>query len=244
MAKWTHNGPCNNCGSKDNLGHWDDGSMWCWGCSFYKPPIISPYAKKALEEDDDYEREEKVVLPSDWTQEFPQEAIEWFNKYDIYGHELIKNKVVWSPSKQQVIFTWYQDDGTLLAYNARNFWKEAKTKYYSKGNLNNLLPIYYYSKSSKRSQVLVIVEDCLSAIKISRYTDAMPALSSDVSLDKINRLARLYDTFLVWLDGDMYHKAQRISDRFLALGCNASTVYTPKDPKTYSNEDIKVLTLV
>jgi hypothetical protein len=79
----------------------------------------------------------------------------------------------------------------------------------------------------------------LSAIKIARQSDAMPALSSDLPMKKLNRLARLYGAFLIWLDGDMYHKAQRIARRLQLLGCEAKAVYTELDPKCYDDATIR-----
>lgn len=90
---------------------------------------------------------------------------------------------------------------------------------------------------------MVITEDCLSAIKVARQSDAMPALSSDLSRDKLKRLARLYGRFLVWLDGDMYPKAQRMARRLEYLGCEAKAVYTPLDPKCYDDETIRKILL-
>jgi len=170
-------------------------------------------------------------------------VVEWINKFDIGVAELLAKRVSFSPSQNRLFFNFYDADGERIFAQARNFSPLAKSKYWTVGKADDVIPIYY-SKDQSREQLplLVVTEDCLSAIKISRQNDAMPALSSDLSLTKLKRLARLYGAFLVWLDGDMYHKAQRICRRLQLLGCEAQAVYTPLDPKCYDDVTIgKVL---
>jgi hypothetical protein len=87
--------------------------------------------------------------------------------------------------------------------------------------------------------ILVLVEDCLSAIKVARRLNCKPLLTSTLGREGIAALAGLYDTFLVWLDGNMYHRAQEIAQRFQLLGRTAMAVYTEKDPKEYSDTEIQ-----
>ena len=35
-SKFLHHNPCPQCGSKDNLGVYDDGHMYCFGCGYYE----------------------------------------------------------------------------------------------------------------------------------------------------------------------------------------------------------------
>ena len=129
-------------------------------------------------------------------------------------------------------------------------------KYLLAGDVEKLLPIYPRRHSDGRSEssflkTLVITEDCLSAIKVARQSDAMPCLTSTLSASKIKRLASLldpstgllrYDKVLVWLDGDMFHKSQKIARMFQHLEVEAHAIYSKDDPKCYNNPTIaKVL---
>lgn len=84
----------------------------------------------------------------------------------------------------------------------------------------------------------VLVEDCLSAIKIARQSDSYPLMTSTLSLPEIKRLAGVYDAFLVWLDGNKYDNAQALARKFQLLGKKATAVYTQGDPKEYSDKKI------
>jgi hypothetical protein len=67
----------------------------------------------------------------------------------------------------------------------------------------------------------------------------MPLLTSTLNLTSIRALAGLYGAFLVWLDGNMFHKAQKIAQRCQLLGMEGRAVYTPLDPKEYDDGSIK-----
>jgi len=67
----------------------------------------------------------------------------------------------------------------------------------------------------------------------------MPCLTSSLSTTKLNRLARLYGAFTVWLDGDMFHNAQKMCRQLQLMGCEARAIWTPEDPKCYEIEQIR-----
>jgi hypothetical protein len=87
-------------------------------------------------------------------------------------------------------------------------------------------------------RILAIVEDCLSAIKIARQVDCMPLLTSTLPIKDLVAVAGLWDVFLIWLDGNMFHKAQGIARKFQLLGKTAKAIYTPLDPKEYDDDTI------
>jgi len=277
MARFLYHAPCPRCNSKDNLGVYDDGSVWCFGCHYRGGITTNPHLQKQQEK-------QKHPFPIDLIQEYPLEVIKWITKYNITVSELINRNVYWSPSKQSLLFIFkeYNDrkrpqdrfgaqrvfefagarcvavgrgvgptstrflhcPGTAFACG-RNFYPGHKSKYI---NYGEKLKETIYPHQKDRSDVqagrrrfLVLVEDCLSAIKIARQNDAAPLLTSTLGRNEINRLAGLYDGFLVWLDGNMYHKAMQIAWRFQILGKKASAIYTPKDPKCYSDSEIRNL---
>lgn len=149
-------------------------------------------------------------------------------------------------SKEDIYLQNIRLEQRPFAYQLRNFPGETQAnhqrkfpKYITYGSVSEILPIYHTSESlSSNSRRLVLVEDCLSAMKIARQSDVMPCLTSTLSLTKLKRLAARYDTFLVWLDGNMYDKAQRLARLLSLLGKEARAVYSPLDPKCYEDEQI------
>jgi hypothetical protein len=252
MSHFVEHAPCPKCGSRDNLAKYSDGGAYCFGCGFLIPSNTSGWVTQAKIEVED--REDKVYLPSDASQEYSTQAMDWVTKYGITASVLLQRDVYWSYGKERLYFTFW-DKSTdqypeLLGYNARTFGAHEKDrkKYITrvKGDLATLLPIYFTKQSMKpqdRSDRLVIVEDCLSAIKIANIcTDAMPCLGSDIPLQKVARVASMYHNIIIWLDGNMYKKGYELTERFKYLGCETKQVYTEKDPKEFRYQDLSSLT--
>ena len=165
----------------------------------------------------------------------------WCQKYGISVEQMLQNNLYYSPARDQLIFG-FEADGKLLAYQARNLNPVSKSKrYYTCGDVNELLPIYHCRHSLSDSSVprsLVLVEDCLSAIKVS-YTEglgasAMPLLGSGISRTKLTRLRPFYDVLDVFLDPDMWHKSLSIVKQAQLLGFQARPIQADKDPKEFS----------
>jgi len=189
--------------------------------------------------------EAKTTFPT-FSHEIPQTGVEWAKSYGIEVQELLSCNVLGCSGRlgiPRLAFIFRDLDGNPILAQARNLEAGAKPKYITYGKPNEVLPIYYFRSSERRTDCLVLVEDCLSAIKLARLTDAMPCLASEVSPTKLKRLAGLYGTFLIWLDSDMYPKAQKMAHRLQLLGCKAHAVYTDLDPKCYEMKDIEATLL-
>ncbi len=226
---------CSNCGSRDACAVYSGGSSYCFSCGYSSRSNKSPYVIE--EEHATNTQLPDLSLPDDASTDYSQVCLSWVNKYGLSTEELIKNNVLWSEQKQQLIFTFKDEQGQLLLWQARNFWSEAKTKYFTRGTPDEIIAGFSLGKGRQ----LVLVEDCVSAIKVARQASAMPVLGSDLSKDKLTRLGRFWgpsSPILVWLDGNMFHKAQRIASRLSMLGCTAKAIYTELDPKEYPDEFI------
>lgn len=266
MSEFIRHEACSKCGSSDAKAVYVGGGAFCFSCRTAFRPTTSPYLFNSLNNGQKTNNSAfsngEIVLPEGCTKEYSKETVNWISDFDL-GPTDILNRGVYSHNHYhkhngewaclpQTIFTFYSglrragetifgnpEEESLLLYQARNHSPLAKQKYFTKGNPNEVIPIYYFDNPERRTGVLTIVEDCLSAIKIAAVSDAMPVLGSSLSPIKLKRLAGLYGAFLIWLDGNMFHKAQEIAQRLQFLGCKAKAVYTEKDPKCY--ESVKVL---
>jgi hypothetical protein len=48
-----------------------------------------------------------------------------------------------------------------------------------------------------------------------------------------------YNALAVWLDNDKWREAREIADAAKLLGLDCRTVFTEKDPKEYTQDEIK-----
>ena len=144
MATFEQHEPCPKCGSKDNLGRYSDGSAYCFGCGYTeKSSRYSPATNRVFEE-------RAIRIPQDAT---PQVASTpggtWLAQYGITALEIQRYRMLWSPSRQQLIFPLYNKNGELVAYQGRNFKPDSKGKYFSQGKIHDLL--YFCGKSQALS---------------------------------------------------------------------------------------------
>ena len=245
MARFLRHVSCGACGSSDAKAVYDDGSSFCFSCRSVNSAKISPYVKQ---QNDAEVLDKTVRYPSDVSQHYSEGAVAWCQKYDINIEQLLQNNIYYSASRDQLIFG-FEAEGQLLAYQARNLNPVSKAKrYYTCGDVNSLLPIYHCRHplpDGVNSRRLVLVEDCLSAIKVAYIEglgcDSMPLLGSGISRQKLSRLRPFYDVLDVFLDPDMWHKSLGIVKQAQLLGFQARPIQADCDPKELPYSDLKEL---
>ncbi len=167
--------------SANNLGVYDDGHCVCWRCGFYIPPDgVSRYKRMASNggTQPEVSRERPcVVLPSDCDSYIPAVGRAWIGQYGITTHELIANRVMWSEKWEQLIFPFFDCYNNLVAWQGRSFNEEMKKKrkWFSQGDLHTL---FHILPPRETYETIVLVEDVVSAIKLSRYVPTMPVFTS------------------------------------------------------------------
>lgn len=255
MSEFKYHTSCPNCGSSDARAVYQGGSSWCFSCHSYKRGEINAELLRNQKS-----KKEVQSLPDDLGKTYSPEVVAWAKTYSIEVPELLRRDVCYSERQLWLYFIWRDGEEKTIAWQARNFSGQGP-KYTSSGSLEEVYPIYQclqfgenqlagtrtgsgsMDNQQQSSSVLVLVEDCMSAIKIARQSDAMPCLTSSLSPTKLNRLVRLYDTFVVWLDGNMFPNAQKMARQLQMLGANARAVYTPLDPKCYDDGNIRNILL-
>ena len=240
QSKFLHHEPCPHCGSSDALAKYSDGGAFCFSCRKLTRSNVSGFVLEAQKAAFRKETTGMLVPPDDIGYEYSKECVDWVGQYDLTAVDLIKNKVFWSHKFNQLLYLYpsYHRPGIGLI-QGRNF-TPGRTKYFNQGDVNDVLPIYHYAEPGEAS-ILVLVEDAISAIKITKdlWVDAMPILGSSISLPKISKLAELkYRTIIVWLDRDKFKEADRICRQIQFAGPNSFVVSTDLDPKCYNSDII------
>jgi hypothetical protein len=222
MARFVNHTSCPKCGSSDARALYDDGSSFCFSCRSNGRGKHVHGSRR--------EEPSRRILPDDCSSIITGSGWDWVRKYGLTAEQLIKNNVLYSPSRNQVIFTFPPTE----LWQARNFDREPK--YLTSGPHDAILPIY----SQSEADAIVLAEDCLSAIKISYVgCDSMPLLGSSLSSSKLSRIAKTYRNLVVWLDHDKGSEAHKIARRASLLGMQARVVHTELDPKDYRYGQIR-----
>lgn len=252
---------CPVCPSSDAYALYSGGSGYCFSCGHYRPGSGSPYL--SIRKISPVEEEKPMLdVPADSGFEYSPSVVDWALLYGVSINTLIENNVLYSPSRSQLIFTFYKENeknflvspggstdafGKPVLWQARNFagggGKEVP-KYFTQGEKEKLLPVFRnFSDNGVAIRDVVVVEDCISALKMASVgAIGMPCLGSTIGVEKITRLRAAFPRstrFFVWLDSNMYNKAQQISQRLKLVGAQSVCVWTEQDPKCYSPEHIK-----
>ena len=224
---------CPQCGSKDNLGVWEDGHSFCFGCGYtdrsvnsnridrYKPnPVATP--------------SRQVVLPEDVDTYIPAHCRSWIAQSDLTEHEILENKLLYSEKWNRLIFPYFDQYGNLVAWQGRGFSPKDR-KWFSQGDLKKL----YHILPHKRSyDDITLTEDICSAIKVSRHTPAMPIFGCVIGLERLMRLSKLTPAITIWLDPDKRSEALKWSFKASLFGLSSRVIFSDKDPKEHTNAEI------
>ena len=220
--------------SGDNLALYDDGHKYCYACGYYSPPPETIKAvKEKLSEEIKHDSRTCSRLPLDISPDIDIRGKRWLLGYELTAEE-IKN-FWWSPSREQLIYPVFNEEGYLILWQARNFGGNAKTKYYSSGPLHD-----HFHILRGGALPLILVEDVVSAIKVSRNFEAMPLFGSTISQQNLVRLRdHVASEIGIWLDPDKHTEANRIKNRAKELGIDAFVIMSIVDPKAHPSAKIK-----
>ena len=222
MSNFIKLGPCPHCGSKDNRAEYTNG-YWCFGCSKYEPKNDTESLRNRYRTGKDITKE---ILNT--TGDIPMKPMQWLLKYNITQEEIRKYGISWEPIKKLLVLIQRKD-----YWQGRNFGF-SKIKYLSNGNK----PLTIYGEGD----ILLVVEDVLSAIKIARLRYegycATPLLGSSLSKQAEHQLVKRYKHIYVWLDRDKAKNAVRIRNKLRSQGVESRVIITPLDPKEYNKTEI------
>lgn len=237
-ASFVKHEPCYNCGSKNNVGVWSDGSKYCFGCRWK----LSHHSLsiKDLKQQLDYQEKQKdkkyanLSLPSDFSYNLPPTPLAWLKKYGLTDKEIYQHRFGWSQERGILIYPAFDSYGNLLLYQGRVFTHPNPLKYDSRGNMDSVDCIFGTSDNC-----IVCTEDVVSAIKVSRLLTSICLFGSILSINRIRRLSDRFKRLVIWLDKDKQQYALKARFRAMPYFDNVSVIVTDLDPKEYKDYELK-----
>jgi hypothetical protein len=253
MTNFLRHEACPTCGSRDNVGVWDDGHKWCFGgCGYYIPPTALSDAAdvKLWLEKKKHDNARCPDLPRDCIFHLPTNVLNWLRLYNITEREQVLNRFSWSPSHERLIFPVYAAYGDLLMWQGRAFSTGVdgkKPRYFTAGQPEKIDHIIYKSATllgswaaqMREPRTIVVVEDIISTIVVSRVMPTLCLWGSSLSLARIKRLANCFERLLIWLDPDKTNTAIRTSIKARPYFDQVWVVNTVEDPKYYQAPQIQ-----
>jgi len=219
----------------NNLAVYSDGHSFCYaghGVVDFGSKITAFNNKyKEIEELHKYD----LTLPEDSDIVYPDRCLKWMSQYGLDKNDLFSNNILWSEQKQRLLFPIYDNNG-LVAWQGRWFGEGNHAKWFTKGNVKDLFHIL------GKSDILVLVEDIVSAIVVGKVFSAMPLFGCFVGKDRFKRLYSLYGKEIevcVWLDPDKRKEAISETKLGSLYGLRTRTIFSDVDPKELTTEQIK-----
>jgi len=222
--------------SGDNLAVYSDLHCYCYRCGYTT-------GRKSFTRTEQ-PQSQRIVLPADVTTELPFEARAWLGQYSLARLDLNRNHVMWSETWSRIIFPYFNET-ELLAWQGRYVKTQTQkqryevqtftepAKWYSQGKIHEIIhPLQI------RNRRAVLVEDIISAIKVSRLIGTIPIFGSSISAKQILRLKTVVDEVWYWLDPDMRAKSVKMMKLSNLLGLPAHVIFSDKDPKEHDHDDI------
>lgn len=226
--------PCPKCREKfrdnrgDNLIMYADGGYHCFSCSYHI------HAKTYIRKQPNV-NENKTMLPSDCTREVPTKAWKWLLQYGL-GYRYWQEYCSYSEKDERLVFRLETGNGV-----GRYFGDDPKArKWYAYGDLHKQAILFGSYQDAPR---VTLVEDLISAHKVSQVGPCIPLFGTEVSPSVVATLNHIKLPVRFWLDhdqmGNIVHKTVRLSN---LINQPVDYIFTNADPKACSLERIKMNT--
>jgi len=167
-----------------------------------------------------------------------EHAIAWLLKYGITDAEINRYRI-YLADNYRLIIPVFDRDGKPIYWQGRSF-TPGHQKWINQRSATRQNVFFQPNKEPGTDEV-VLVEDMISAIKVNRVMDSIGLLGSYVPDQLVMDLAKVYTTIYLWLDADKAKESLARTKRYQSFGIPVKRIYTPKDPKEYTEEQITTI---
>lgn len=132
---------------------------------------------------------------------FHSDAIAWLARAHIYNATIVAQGIGYCPSTHKVFIPAYDRGGDLRFYQLRALDTKVaeQYKYITYGKSSEYL-IHY--EDHKTHDLLVLVEDHLSAIRLRKYANVVCLSGTHLKSVYISGMLERYTKYILWLDPD------------------------------------------
>lgn len=223
MSHFLSNERCPRCAnmgndrSGNNLAIYSDTHKYCFACGYYDRGDIVEKHRQSL---------------------IPKKPSKFFNRALSFGDKGMIYLKKYGLTNNEIDDNYFWDDSNFLVFdggefqNARNFTGMG-AKYITRGVIKGNEKIF-----SKGKDWIVIVEDAISAIKVSRVCSAVAIHNSIIPLELILRLSKQFSNLAIWLDPDKQKEVLKEANKASIYFDKVNIIWASKDPKDFTTAEI------
>lgn len=186
-------------------------------------------------------------LPRDFSTdigEWPVKARAWLYKASLTDGDISYARIGFSKSLSRIVLPVYLPSGVGLYQTRRIFEQDTGPKYLTVGNTKSVCCVYSRCSGSALDNV-VVVEDILSGIRVSKYASALVLLGSSLHDRHIEHiLSSGYKKCLIYLDNDnpkIVLSAVKMRLKLDMILDNVATCDVKGDPKNKSDKELQAI---
>lgn len=242
MTRLTYS-PCPRCRSNgkdsrgDNLVNYPDGSGHCFSCGLHVFGSNANLLFNPSFAPRDSVNVGKSLLPADFSREVPATAWKWLLQFGM-PWSYWKESCGYSEKEQRLVFRV----GEPLAFSIGRYVGEPRDdhqprKWHVWGDCHKHCHVLREPEAIGNS--VVLVEDLISAAKVSHVTTAIPLFGTKIHPCHLYYLQNSNEDVVLWLDKDQEFNVIKQSTQLSALiGRVVHVVTTDADPKLLTIKDI------
>ena len=231
-------GPCDQprCKSSDAKTYYSDGHTYCFSCHHYGHGEFKKVGELFMVETNkrsvngsDLFRERLEVSPANCRDNY-----DWLRKY--LDEDEIDTYFFYAPVSQRHVYAYHEDEEDWF-YEARSANPNAIPKARQEGTK----PKFVFGRY-KETGIVVVVEDIVSAIKVSRQYGVMCLFGSYFSSEHASIIAKIPEVkqVVMWLDVDKYDMGMMYA-RTMGVLKPCMAIQSAVDPKDIPDSGIDFL---
>ena len=197
-----------------------------------------------LEKEEQKKKKEFVPRPFEKPLvKLPDEVAQWlFDKYELPLEALEYEGIKYEPEYKRTYAPLFNSEGYEVGGETKktDFSGDGapKTLRYPTAQSSGL---HYVRAGARRAGPIIVSEDVLSAIKLSKYFKSVALLGTTFNAQIAGELAQQTDTLIMYLDPDAINKALRYRKKYSLYFRNFFVVVGSKDPKDTPHTELQQL---
>jgi len=161
------------------------------------------------------------------------------DKFTMSPSEIESTRVKYNPVRDTYVYPIRSSTGEKVGVVDRSYTGKRKPKAITYREMDRPLLHFPLQFSAMRKGPTYLVEDQMSATKVSRYANCVALLGCNLTDTGATVLQRVTDKIIFALDGDATNAALRLRNEYAGMFKYVGVIQLQKDPKDMDDETLK-----